>query len=207
MAHWIVDAHYSSHTHIHIFMPHIHYIYVYVDCYILWGSHWNAVQCGRHTRPERKAGKTRRPMASERQINSLPGLLAVKMIRQQISLANRPTHQSTTLTNERSQWRTRAEHCRLKNEQSGEWMNINSPHWMNMNIHKNIPVSVTKLTLGLGVGFISSHLTADKLFPVNQSVITGPPKMSLLLQAKSKPALIIKPSIILVTHMMTLVGA
>ena len=42
-------------------------------------------------------------MASERQINSLPGLLAVKMIRQQISLTNRLAHQSTTLTNKRMQ--------------------------------------------------------------------------------------------------------
>ena len=41
-------------------------------------------------------------MTSEQQINSLHGLLAVKMIRQQISLSNQITHQSTTLTNE---WR------------------------------------------------------------------------------------------------------
>ena len=42
-------------------------------------------------------------MAGERQINSLPGLLAVKMIRQQISLTNRLTDpQSTTLINKRS---------------------------------------------------------------------------------------------------------
>ena len=34
-------------------------------------------------------------MTSARQINSLPRLLAVKMIRQQISLTNRLTHQST----------------------------------------------------------------------------------------------------------------
>ena len=40
-------------------------------------------------------------MTSERQINSLPGLLAVKMIRQQISLTNRNTHQSTTLNYDR----------------------------------------------------------------------------------------------------------
>ena len=53
------------------------------------------------TRPKHKGGKTRRWMTSEWQINSLPGLLAVKMIRQQISLTNRLTHQSTTLTNER----------------------------------------------------------------------------------------------------------
>ena len=69
-----------------------------------------------------------------------------------------------------------------------------------LNVHKNIPVSITKLPLGLRVGFISSHLTADKLFPVNPRVITGPPKMSLLLEAKSIPALIIKPRFILVTH-------
>ena len=69
-----------------------------------------------------------------------------------------------------------------------------------MNIHKNIPVSVTKLTLGIRVSFIDSHLTADKLFPVNPRAITGPPKMSLLLEAKSMPALIIKPRFILVTH-------
>ena len=69
-----------------------------------------------------------------------------------------------------------------------------------LNVHKNIPASITKLTLGLRLGFISSHLIADKLFPVNPRAITGPPKMSLLLEAKSMPALIIKPRFILVTH-------
>ena len=58
-----------------------------------------------------------------------------------------------------------------------------------------ILVSLTKLTLGLRVGFISSHLTADKLFLVNSRAITGPPDMSLLLEAKSTPALIIKYSL------------
>ena len=67
-------------------------------------------------------------------------------------------------------------------------------------IHNNIPVSVTKLTLGLRVGCISSHLTADKLFPVNQRAIMGLPTMSLL-KAKSMPALIRKPRLILVTNM------
>ena len=67
-------------------------------------------------------------------------------------------------------------------------------------IHKNVPVSMTKLTIGPRVGFIRSHLIADELFPVNPRVITGPPKMSLLLEAKSMPALIIKPRFILVTH-------
>ena len=66
------------------------------------------------TLPKRNSGKTRRLITSERHINSLRGLLAFKMIRQQFSLTNRLTHQSTTLTNERRQWWTRAEHCRLK---------------------------------------------------------------------------------------------
>ena len=69
-----------------------------------------------------------------------------------------------------------------------------------LDIHKNIPVYVTKLTLGLLVGFISSRLTADKLFTVNPRAITGPPKKNLLLEPKSMPALIIKPRFILVTH-------
>ena len=86
-----------------------------------------------------------------------PGVLAVKKIRQQISLPNRLTHQSTTLTNEQRQWWTRAEHRRFKS----------GPQLMRgLNVHKNIPVSITKLTLGLRVGFISSHLIADKLFSV-----------------------------------------
>ena len=69
-----------------------------------------------------------------------------------------------------------------------------------LNVHKNIPVSNTILTLGLRLGFISSHMIVDKLFPINPRAITGPPKMSLLLEAKSIPALIIKPRFILVTH-------
>ena len=69
-----------------------------------------------------------------------------------------------------------------------------------LNVHENITVSVTKLTLSLRVGFISSHLTADKLFPVNPRAIMGPPNMSLLLEAKSMLSLIIKPRLILVSH-------
>ena len=98
-------------------------------------------------------------MASERQIDSLPVLLAVKTSRQ-----------------------------------SGP------PLMRGLDIHMNSPVSVTKLTLILWVGFISSDVTADKLFPVNPSAIAGPPKMNLLLEAKRMPALIIKPGLILVTH-------
>ena len=69
-----------------------------------------------------------------------------------------------------------------------------------LDIHKNIAVSVTKLTLGLRVGFFSSHLVADKLFLVNLRAIMGSRKMSLLLEAKSMPALIIKPRLILVVY-------
>ena len=76
-----------------------------------------------------------------------------------------------------------------------------------MNIYQNLPVSVNKLMLGLQVDFISSRLAADKLFPVNPRAITGPPKISLLLEAKSMPALIIKPRLILVMHLDALVGA
>ena len=68
-----------------------------------------------------------------------------------------------------------------------------------LDIHKNSPVSVTKLTLSLRVGFISSHLTANKLFPVNPRAIMGPPMMSLLIEAKSMSALI-KPRLILRMH-------
>ena len=70
-----------------------------------------------------------------------------------------------------------------------------------LNVHKNVPVSVTKLMLSVRVGFISSHMTVDKLFPVNPRAIMGPPNMSLLLEAKCMPALIIKPRLILVSHM------
>ena len=65
---------------------------------------------------------------------------------------------------------------------------------------KDIPVSVTKLTLVFLVGFIISHFTTDKHFPVHPRVITCPQKMSLLLEAKSMPALIIQPRLILVAH-------
>ena len=119
------------------------------------------------------------------------------MIRQQISLANRLTHQSTILTNKWRQWPTRAEHRRLK---SGP------PLMRGLDVYKNIPVSVTKLMLDLRVVFISFHLIADKLFPVNPRAITGPPKMSLLLESKSMPALIIKPRFILVKHTDDIVG-
>ena len=132
-------------------------------------------------------------MASEQQINSLHGLLVVKMIRQQISITNRLTHQSTTLTKKRRQLRNCAEHRSRKNGPP-------PPLMKGLDIQKNSPVTLTKLTLGFRVDFISSHLTVDKLFLFCPREITGPSKMSPLLDAKSMPALIIKPRLILVTH-------
>ena len=90
-------------------------------------------------------------MASERQMNRLLGLRAVKMADQP---TNRPAHQPTTPTNKMKQWSTRAEHSRLK---SGP------PLMSEPGINENITVSDIKLQLALRVGFISSHLTADKL--------------------------------------------
>ena len=51
-------------------------------------------------------------------------------------------------------------------------------------INKNIPIYITKLVL-----------------TVNHRAITGSPNMSLLLEDKSTPALIIKPSLILLVDM------
>ena len=100
-------------------------------------------------------------VVSERQINSLPGLLAVQIIWQKISLNNRLTHQFTTPTNKRWQWRTQAEQSRLKSGQ---------PLMRGLSIHKNIAVSNTNLTVGLRVFSIaltwqqinSSELTRER---------------------------------------------
>ena len=125
----------------------------------------------------------------------LSRLLAIKMIWEQISFANRLAHQSSTSTNKQWQWQTQAEHSsltadlRVDHHLWGDWAFLRTSLF---------DVSGTKLTLGLQVGFICSRLTVDKLFPVNPRVTTGPPKMSLLLEAKSMPALIFKPKLIIV---------
>ena len=61
-------------------------------------------------------------------------------------------------------------------------------------------VSDSKLMLGLRVCFISSDLTANKLFSINLRAVTGLPKMSLLLEVESTSALITEPRLILVTY-------
>ena len=69
-----------------------------------------------------------------------------------------------------------------------------------LDVHENIDVSDTKLMLGLRVCFISSVLIANKLFPINPRAVTGPTKMSLLLEVERTSALIIEPRLILVTY-------
>ena len=70
-----------------------------------------------------------------------------------------------------------------------------------LGIHKNIPVSDTKLTLGLRVGVISTRLTEDKFFSIN------PRQQSRASTEDESPAwtkitteLIIKPRLILIVH-------
>ena len=115
------------------------------------------------------------------------GLHAVKMIWQQI----RPTdpHKGPPPSPTRGMlWRTRDELCGIKRRK---------PLMRGLSVFS---VSGTSLALGLRVGFFSSHLTSDKLFPVELRAITSPPNLSLLLEIISTPALIIKPWLTLVTH-------
>ena len=149
------------------------------------------------TPPERKGDKTRRRMACLRQINRFSRLRAVKMNWQHIWLTNRLALKSTTRMNKGTQRQIQTEHCRLK---SGP------PLTKGLGVNKNIPVPDTKLTLILRVGFISSHMRADKLLPVNQRANVGPPKISLLHEVNSTPSLIMKPRLILVGTRMTLFG-
>ena len=58
-----------------------------------------------------------------------------------------------------------------------------------LDVHENIDVSDTKLTLGLRVCFVSTDLTANKLFPINPRAITGPPKMRIVLEVEQEPLL------------------
>ena len=69
-----------------------------------------------------------------------------------------------------------------------------------LDVHENTVVSDTKLMIGLRVCFISSDLTANKLFPINPRAVTGPPKMSVLNEVESTSSLIIEQRLILVTY-------
>ena len=74
-----------------------------------------------------------------------------------------------------------------------------------LGVHQNIPASNTKLTHGLGIYSIGPPLVMDKLIPVISRAITSPPEMGAMLDVECKPAVIIKPRFILVTHTDTLV--
>ena len=69
-----------------------------------------------------------------------------------------------------------------------------------LGVHQNITVSDTKLTHSLGIYSIDPPLVMDKHIPVNQRTITSLPEMGNLLDVECKPAVIIKPRFILVTH-------
>ena len=69
-----------------------------------------------------------------------------------------------------------------------------------LGVHQNIPASVTKLTHSLGIYSIGPPLVMDKLIPVISRAITSLREMGLLLDVECKPAVIIKPRFILVTH-------
>ena len=69
-----------------------------------------------------------------------------------------------------------------------------------LGVHQNIPASDTKLTHSLGIHSIGNPLVMDKLIPVILRAITSPPEMGSLLDVECKPAVIIKPRLILVTH-------
>ena len=69
-----------------------------------------------------------------------------------------------------------------------------------LGVHQNIPASDTKLKHSLGIYSIGPPLLMDELSPVNSREITSPPEMGPLLDIECKPAVIIKPRLILVTH-------
>ena len=119
------------------------------------------------------------------------------MIRLQISIVNRLTYQSATSTYNRRKGRTRAEHSSIK---SGR------PLMRALDLQNNVPNADKKLTLGLRVDFVSCRLAANELLPVNSRAITGPSKMSLLLEVGSSPALIFKPRLTLLYTRITLVS-
>ena len=69
-----------------------------------------------------------------------------------------------------------------------------------LGVHQNIPASDTKLTHSLVINSIGPPLVMDKLIIVNSRVITCPLEMGPMLDVEYKPAVIIKPRLILVTH-------
>ena len=69
-----------------------------------------------------------------------------------------------------------------------------------LGVHQNILASDTKVSHTLGIYSIGPPLAMDKLIPVISRAITTPPEIGPLLEVECKPAVIIKPRFILVTH-------
>ena len=111
---------------------------------------------------------------------------------QHICLHDRLTDQTTTHPNKRRMRRIRtwAEHSRLQAR----------PPLLGTLDHQNIPASDTKLTRSLGIYSIGPPVVMEKHIPVNSREITSPPEMGPLLDVECKPAVIIKPRFIIVTH-------
>ena len=111
-----------------------------------------------------------------------------------LCIPDRLTEQTTSRPNKRRKIRIRtwAEHSRLRGR---------PPLMGTLGVHQNTPASDTKLMHSLGIYSIGPPLVMDKLIPVNSREITSPPEMGTLLDVECKPAVIIKPRFILVTHM------
>ena len=69
-----------------------------------------------------------------------------------------------------------------------------------LGVHQNIPSFDTKLTHSIGIYIIGPPLVMDKLISVNSRAIPSPSEMGPLLDVECKPAVIIEPRFILVTH-------
>ena len=102
--------------------------------------------------PEGKVGKSKR-MASERQINKFPAPLAVIITWEQISFTKQIAQQSSTSTSGGS------------DELKPNTADLREDHhlWGDMAFIRTSPFLTQTLMIGLCVGFISSHLTPDKL--------------------------------------------
>ena len=129
------------------------------------------------TRPEGTGGKTRRCMVPQTACcqNNLVSRSALPTDSHSV---NHPP--PTSLGSD--ELKLNKADLRMDHHLWGDWAFIKTSLFLTLNWH-----------FASLVGFISSHLTADKLYPVNPRPITGPLKMSLLLEVKSMPSLIIKP--------------
>ena len=69
-----------------------------------------------------------------------------------------------------------------------------------LGVRQNIPASEMKLTHSVGIYSIGPPPVMDKFIPVNSRVTARPPEMGPFLDVECKPAVIVKPRFIRVTH-------